>query len=102
VNTIYLNQNIFAQGKYSRTINLNVHYMITFRCFRDGSQICHLARQLYPGKSGILTEAYRDATSRPYGYLFINMSPKAKNDEYRLATNIFPDESGPIVYVPIK
>jgi hypothetical protein len=102
INTIYLSQNIFAQGKYSRTINLNVHYLIVFRCFRDGSQISHLARQLYPGKSPILTQAYHDATSRPYGYLFINMSPKASDDDYRLATNIFPDECGPIVYVPTK
>lgn len=99
INTIYLNQNLFAQGKFSRNINLNVHYMILFRNFRDGHQVLHLSRQLYPGRSKVLTSAYRDATSQPFGYLWINLSPKTQNDSLRLCTNIFPDEDGPVVYV---
>lgn len=59
---------------------------------RDASQISMLSRQLYPGCSGLLLEAYRDATKEPFGYLVVDTSPRGE-DKYRLRTNIFPGEA---------
>ena len=94
---IYLTQNVFQQGKSARTIALNTWYMVMFRNLRDASQISHLAKQLFPGKSEILKEAYDDATKHHYGYLVIDSSPHAIS-KYRLRTKIFPNED-PLVYV---
>ena len=98
LSVIYLTQNIFQQSKCSRTIALNTHYLILFRNLRDGSQVTHLGRQLFPGKGQILVDAYQAATRVPYGYLVIDMSPHSE-DKYRLRTQIFPGED-PIVYIP--
>ena len=100
LSVIFLTQNIFQQAKFARTIALNTHYLILFRNLRDASQVAHLGRQLYPGKGQILTEAYQEATSQPYGYLVLDMSPHSE-DKYRMRTRIFPEEDT-IVYAPRK
>ena len=95
---IFITQNLYGQGKCARTIALNTWYMVLFKNVRDAMQISTLGRQLFPGRSGILTEAYKDAVKIPYGYLVLDMSPRA-NDKMRLRTRVFPGED-PIVYVP--
>jgi len=93
---IYLNQNMFSQGKYARTMNLNTHYMILLKNPRDLSQIAILGRQIGLGKT--LVEAYKDCIAQPYGYLVIDLSPH-NEDCYQLKTNIFPGQDT-IVYIP--
>lgn len=63
---------------------------------RDASQISMLGRQLYPGCSNLLVEAYKDATKLPFGYLVVDTSPRG-DDDYRLGTNIFSGKD-PTVY----
>ncbi|CAC5391246.1 unnamed protein product [Mytilus coruscus] len=46
-----------------------------------------LGRQLYPARSRVLVESYEDASSIPYGYLIVYMSPHS-NDTYRLREKI--------------
>jgi hypothetical protein len=98
ISIIYITQNLYLQGKYSRTISLNTQYMVLFRSLRDVSQISILGRQLFPGNSKVLTQVYNDVMKKPYTYLIVDSSPHC-NYQYRLRTNIFPDEY-PIVYVP--
>jgi len=57
VSVLYLSQNIFYGGKQNRTIGLNAHYLVLFRNPRDATQVSHLARQMYPGKTKFLVEA---------------------------------------------
>jgi hypothetical protein len=38
-----------------------------------------------------MQEAYKDATSRPYGYLFLDYK-QTTPDEFRYRTNILPSE----------
>ena len=45
-----------------------------------------------------MRSAFADATSLPFGYLVVDMSPHSE-DTYRLRTHVFPGED-PIVYVP--
>ena len=82
-------QNLFHQGKYSRDISLNTHYFILFKKQRDINQVKYLGNQLGIGNK--LTQAYSDATSEPFSYILIDLSPQS-NSSYMLRSNIFPDE----------
>ena len=100
ISVIFITQNLYAQGKSARTIALNTWYQVLFRNVRDASQVATLARQIFPGQSQVLMEAYRDVMKAPFSYLVIDMSPGSE-DKYRLRTHIFPGED-PIVFVPKK
>ena len=92
---IYLNQNLYYQGKCARTLNLNTAYTVLMRNPRNTQQVALLGCQLGMGKT--LQEAYKDATSKPFGYLVVDLSPKGE-ESYRLRTNVFPNEAPVIVY----
>ena len=91
-------QNAYQKGEHSRTIALNTWYNVLFKKLRDASQINSKGRQMFPGKPGVLQEAYDDATGRPYGYLVVDNSPH-RDGKYRLRTRIFPNDD-PLVYIP--
>lgn len=95
---VFITQNLYTQGKSARTIALNVWYLVLFKNVRDKSQISILGRQLYPGRSGVLTEAYDDCMKEPRAYLVVDMAPMS-DDNHRLRTHIFPNENT-IIYVP--
>ena len=79
-------------------MNLNSHYLVLFKNPRVVGQIGILGRQMFSiGK--FLEEAFKDATSRPYGYLLVDLKPDTE-EELRVRTNIFPDEVPQYVYVP--
>jgi len=65
-------QNIFEQGKYARSISINCNYLILMNNPRDKRQITDLSGQMFPKKLNRVVEAYEDAVSKPYGYLFID------------------------------
>lgn len=98
ISVIFLTQNIHHASRHSRTLNLNTHYLILFKNPRDASQIVYLARQMYPSNNRFLVESFRDATAKPYGYLFIDLKPET-DESFRVRTGVFPDEIN-YVYVP--
>jgi hypothetical protein len=89
---IVLTQSLFSKGKVSRVLRLNTHYYILFRNLSDNLQIVDLGKRLYPGKSHVLKQIYADATSIPYSYLLLDLSPHS-NDLYRIRSKILPDEN---------
>ena len=91
ISVLYLTQNLFPPGKLSRTISLNSHYIMVFRNPRDSLGITTLAKQMFPKQTDYLMEAFRDATSKPYGYLLIDCHQLTPED-IRLRTNILPGE----------
>ena len=92
VSVLYLTQNLFYQSKHTRTISLNAHYLVLFKNVRDATQIANLARQMHPGNSNYLLEAFRDSTMAPFGYLLVDLKPDT-DERFRLRTNIFPGET---------
>ena len=92
VRIVYLTQNVFDKNKYARTISLNADYLVLFKNPRDTSQFATLARQMYPNASKFAIEAYKDATSAPYGYLLINLKPE-QDERCRLRKNVCPGEN---------
>lgn len=89
ISALSLSQNLYCPGKYSRTMNLNTHYLVVLRNPRDVSTMKVLGRQL--GIGNAVYEAYMDAHKEPFSYLVINMSPYGDN-EHKLLTKIFPGE----------
>lgn len=98
ISVMFLTQNLFFNNKHSRTMNLNSQYLILFKNPRDAGQISYLARQMFPGKSKFLVDSFKDATSRPYGYLFLDLKADT-DDNLRVRANILPDETH-YVYLP--
>ena len=98
ISVLFLTQNIFHSSKHNRTMNLNSHYIVLFKNPRDVGQVSILGRQMFP-KGKFLEEAFKDATARPYGYLFIDLKPNT-DEQLRVRTNIFSDEAPQYVYVP--
>ena len=96
VSIIFLTQNLFH--KDARTMTLNAQYLILFKNPRDKTQITYLARQMYPGRSKFVTEAFEDATAKPYTYLVVDLRADT-DDKQRLRSGIFPDEEN-YAYVP--
>jgi len=100
LSVILLTQNIFQQGSVGRTININAHYTVFFKNPRNVQQISYIGRQMFSKGANVLKEAYDDAISRPYGYIFIDYKQNTP-DKYRIKTNVLPTDPQPcIVYVP--
>ncbi len=93
---VFLVQNLYYSNL--RNARINSGYMVLFKNPADKLTVSNLAKQLYPRQGNYFLQAFNDATSKPYGYLLIDMT-QTTDDKYRLRTSIFPDETG-IVYLP--
>jgi len=93
---IYIVQNLFFNG--IRTSRINCQYILLMKNPSDRLQIKQLGRQLFPG-SKHFEESFEDATSKPYGYLLIDLT-QTTPDNMRLRSNILPENNGMIIYVP--
>jgi hypothetical protein len=91
LSVVFITQNLFHQGKKMRTISLNAHYFVLFKNPRDAGQIRHLATQLFPGQTKYLVDAYKQATSRPHGYLLLDLT-QSTPDNRRVLSDVLPDE----------
>lgn len=91
ISVIYIVQNLFDKHKEHRTISLNAHYLVVFKNPRDQSQVVHLAKQMYPGKTEYVRQAFNVATSRPHGYLVLDLK-QSTPEGLRLRSHIFPGE----------
>jgi len=58
---IYIVQNLFHQGKNSRCISLNSHYLVLLKNPRDKLQILTLAKQMHPGNTDFFIKRYEQA-----------------------------------------
>ena len=95
---VFLTQSLFFSGSL-RVVRLNSHLLVLLKNPSDQSQISSLAKQIFPGNSKHLLDAYKDATRENYGYLVVDLFPKT-DERLRLRTKIFPHQYPQIVYVP--
>ena len=84
-------QNLFHQGKGSRSISLNSHYLVLFKNPRDKLQILTLAKQMYPGQTDFFINQYEEVVRRPFGYLLVDLKTTTQ-DNCRLRTNVLRGE----------
>ena len=88
---LLLIHNLFPKSKHGRTLSLNTQVFVLMSNPRDRQQVKTLGRQL--GYDNLL-EAYQMATRQPYTYLMIDLHNHTDNN-LRIRTNIFPDETSP-------
>lgn len=88
ITVLYLTQNCFHTGKQNRDISLNASYMVLFKTIRGKSQLNTLFQQIYPENWKPLQKIYKEVTTRPYSYLFIDLTQNT-NDLLRIRTDIF-------------
>jgi len=87
----FMVQNFFHKSKEMRTITLNAQYIVLFKNPRDKRQIKVLAGQLCDGDSRALLAAYKKATSKPYGYLLIDLKQETL-DLFRFRSGVLPGQ----------
>ena len=85
LSVIYIVQNLFHQGKGSRSMSLNSHYLVLFKNARNKLQILTLAKQTYPVQTDFFLNQYEEAVKRPFGYLLIDLKSTTQ-DNCRLQT----------------
>ena len=79
---IYIEPNLFHQGKLAKVVELQNTHLVLFKSTRDVHQGATLSVQ--PGLGSTLVDWYQDATSVPFGHLLIDLSPRT--DDYAYAT----------------
>lgn len=84
LNTIYIKHNLFHKSKLGRDVELQNTHIVLFKSPRDVLQVGTLSQQL--GLGSQLVEWYKDATSKPFGHLLIDLSPRT-DDRLRYCTN---------------
>jgi len=96
---VFINQNLFPQGKYSVNIRKNINYLIVLKSPTFKSSVRDLGWKLFPESPRFLYSAYSSATdSNPYTYLVIDVHPKS-HDKLRVRSGILPGENF-IIYIP--
>ncbi len=91
ISVIYIKHNLYHKSPIGRDVELQNTHIVLFKSPRDVLQISKLAQQL--GVS--LIEWYKDATSKPYGHLLIDLHPQTL-DVLRFSSGFEPT----IFYLP--
>lgn len=87
---VFITQNLFEPS--IKTARNNAHYLVLLRNPSGRRQIRDLGCQLFPGTGHkYFNEAYSDATSANFGYLFVDIHPSS-SELVRLRTGIFPGD----------
>ena len=98
LNIISINQNLY-HGK-DPTQRWNSQYICLFHNPISMDIITALSRQMYPDSPNKLMHAYRNATSKPYGYIVLDLKANTP-DHARLCPNVL-DITQPTIIVPHK
>ncbi len=96
LSVLHIVQNLFFEGL--RTSRVNAQYLVLMKNPSDQLQTSTLAKQLFPKNTSYFMEAYKDACSFSYGYLFIDLCQDTP-EHMRLLSNVFPGQLKN-VYIP--
>ena len=87
ITLLFLTQDLFPPGKFSKTINRNVHYMIAFKSPRDQMAIRTVLLQAFPTVWRDALQIFQQTTQRPYGYLWLDLHP-GSDDRHRFRKRV--------------
>ena len=77
--------------KYAKSISRNAHYVVAFKNPRDQLGVRNLLLQSFPTQWKEVLEVFRRATSRPFGYLLVDLHP-ASSDDVRVLSHLLKDK----------
>ena len=100
INVVFVQHTIFnSQNNLFRLIAQATTYSVIFPNHRDIQSFINMSRQAEPVLYKSLVEAYKDATSKPFGYLFLDWG-QTTSPFLRYRAQIFNTENEPtIIYV---
>ena len=91
VTVLYLCQDMFPTGRYAKSISRNAHYIVAFKNPRDQLGVRNVMLQSFPTTWKDTLETFHQATTRPYGYLMLDLHP-ASSDQQRVLSHLLKDE----------
>jgi len=91
-------QSLFPPHKMGRQISLNSKYFHLFRNPRETGQISYFARQVKPSNIRFVTDAFVDATKKPYESLLVDCTQEC-DDRIRYRTRYMNKYAHTIVYL---
>ena len=91
ITVVYLTQDLFSPGKFSKTINHNAHYIVVLKNPRDQTGIRTILLQAFPDRWRQVLRLFKRIPSCPFGYLMLDVNP-ASGDRYRLWSHLTPRE----------
>ena len=91
VTVLYLCQDMFPVGRYAKSISRNAHYIVAFKNPRDQLGVRNVMLQSFPTTWKDTLETFHQVTTRPYGYLMLDLHP-ASSDQQRLLSHLLKDE----------
>ena len=97
ITVLYLCQDMFPPDKFAKSISRNAHYIVAFKNPRDQLGVRNVALQAFPNKWQTVLDVFRRVTSRPFGYLVMDLHPASSDDE-RLVSHLLKDEGYIRVY----
>jgi len=82
---------MFPVGRYAKSISRNAHYIVAFKNPRDQLGVRNVLLQSFPTTWKDTLETFHQTTTRPYGYLVLDLHP-ASSDQQRLLSHLLKDE----------
>jgi hypothetical protein len=77
----------------------NAQYIVLMRSPNSALAIRNIGVQLFPKQLDYFLDAYKQATSVPFGYMLID-NHASSDPTLRLRTNIFKDDDEQIIFIP--
>lgn len=77
LSVIFIVQNLYFQGKKSRDIALNAHYVVLFKNPADRLQVNNFASRL--GLKDFVMQTYRQVCGQPHGHLIFDLTQQSDN-----------------------
>ena len=98
---IFVTQNLFE--KKLRVARQSAQYLVLMRAPNALLSVRNIGVQLFPRQLEFFMDAYKQATSQPYGYLLIDMHASS-DPSLRLRSSIFKEDQeengGQLIFIP--
>lgn len=94
---VFVTQNLFERK--IKVARQNAQYLVIMRSPNSVLAVRNIGVQLFPRQLDYFLDAYRQATSCPYGYLVIDMHASS-HPSLRLRTNIFKEDEERVIFIP--
>ncbi|XP_078355694.1 uncharacterized protein LOC144640413 [Oculina patagonica] len=91
ITVLYLCQDMFPPGKYSKSISRNAHYIVAFKNPRDQVGMRNLLIQAFPSQWKTVMDRFSQVTEQPFGYLVLDLHPRSSDDR-RIFSHLLKDE----------
>ena len=91
ITAIYLCQDLFPNGKFTKNISHNAHYIVVFKNPRDQLGLHNLLLQLFPMQWLEVIDKFRKVMERPFGYMLLDLHPISKDDQ-RVLSHLLKEE----------